>query len=176
MLGNIQLVTVGNVPRNLLKELAQPVMNTLRVQSLSGAPLTHPQYALNPPRQQFHATAILRRLGSQLQADQLGIVGICDVDLFTPDSEFVFCESDRESRCALISIHRLKSNVGPEILIRRAQTEILDAIGQLLGLSSCDDTHCAMFSARTPQDCDRKGVNLCNDCRHELQRLCKPAS
>ena len=173
MLGNIQLVTIGNVPRGLLKELAQSVMNTLKIQSLSGAPLTHPQYALNPPRQQFHATAILRRLGGQLKEDQLGIVGICDVDLFTPDADFVFGESDRESRCAVVSIHRLKPNVPPELLVRRAQAEIVDAIGQLIGLSNCDDAHCAMFPSRTPQDSERKGPSLCNDCRHELQRLTK---
>jgi archaemetzincin len=173
MLGNIQLVTVGNVPRGLLREVAQPVMTTLRVQSLSGAPLTHPQYALNPSRQQFHATAILRRLGAQLQPDQLGIVGICDVDLFTPDAEFVFGEADRESRCAVVSIHRLKNSGSPEALVRRAQAEIVEAMGQLLGLSNCEDAHCVMFASRTPQDSERKGLALCNDCRHELLRLSK---
>jgi len=173
MLGNIQLVTIGNVPRAILREMAQPIMNTLRVQSLSGPPLTHPQYALNPPRQQFHATAILRRLSSQLQPSQLGIVGVCDVDLFTPDAEYVYVEADRESKCALISIARLKTGVPPEILVRRAQAESVDAVGQLLGLSHCDDPHCAMFPSRSPQDSDRKGTQLCNDCRHELQRLMK---
>lgn len=173
MLGNIQLVSVGNAPRSLLKELAQPIMDTFKVQSLSGPPLTHPQYALNPPRKQFHATAILRRLGSQLQDGQLGIVGLCDVDLFTPDAEFVFSEADREARCALISIHRLKNSGPPETLVRRAQAETVDAVGQLLGLSHCDDPHCAMFASRTPTDSDRKGTSLCNDCRHELLRLTK---
>jgi len=173
MLGNIQLVTVGNVPRGLLRELAQPVMTTLKIQSLSGSPLTHPQYALNPPRQQFHATAILRRLSAQLGREHLGIVGICDVDLFTPESEFVFGEADRESRCAVVSIHRLKDSVPPELLVRRAQAEVVDVLGQLLGLSHCDDAHCAMFPSRTAQDSDRKGTAFCNDCRHELQRLSK---
>lgn len=173
MLGNIQLVTVGNMPRGLLKDLAQPIMDTFKVQSLSGPPLTHPQYALNPPRKQFHATAILRRLCSQLNEGQLGIVGICDVDLFTPDADFVFGEADRESRCAVVSIHRLKAAAGPEALARRAQAETVEAVGQLLGLSHCDDPHCAMFASRTPADSDRKGIALCNDCRHELQRLTK---
>jgi archaemetzincin len=173
MAGPLQLVVVGNVPRALLKELAQPISNTFKVSSVSGASLTHPQYALNPPRQQFHATAILRRLAAQLQPEQMGILGVCDVDLFTPDAEFVFGEADRESRAALISISRLKNNVPPEILVRRGQAEAAHEVGHLLGLSHCDDLHCAMFVSRTPADSDRKGTSLCNDCRHELLRLTK---
>jgi archaemetzincin len=173
MVGPLQLVVVGNVPKGLLKELAQPIANTFKVQSVSGASLTHPQYALNPQRQQFHATAILRRLAAQLGTEQFGILGICDVDLFTPDAEFVFGEADRESRAALISIHRLKQGVPPEILLRRAQAEVVHEVGHLLGLSHCDDLHCAMFLSRSPADSDRKGTSLCNDCRHELARLTK---
>lgn len=173
MLGQIQLVCVGNVSRGLLRELAQPLMDTFKLQSLAGVALTHPQYALNPPRQQFHATAILRRLTAQLHDGQLGIVGVCDVDLFTPDAEFVFGDSDREGRCAVMSIARLKSEVPPEILVRRAQAETVGAMGQLLGLSACDDMHCAMFASRSPLDSDRKGTGLCSDCRHDLARLTK---
>jgi archaemetzincin len=171
MSGTIQLVTVGNAPRGLLRELAQPIMTTFKIQSLSGAPLSHPQYALNPPRKQFHATAILRRLAVQQQPDQLGVVGVCDVDLFTPDADFVYGEADRESKTAIVSIFRLKGHEPPEIFVRRAQAEAVATVGQLLGLSACDEPHCAMFASRSPQDAERKGTALCNDCRHELLRL-----
>ena len=172
----LQVVVVGSVPKTLLKELAQPIAGTFHLASVSGPSLTDPKYALNPPRKQYHSTAIIRRLVSQLAPDQAGILGVCDVDLFTPEAEFVYGEADREEHAALISLARLKVGASPEVLIRRAQAEAVHEVGHLLGLSHCDDLRCAMFLSRSPADSDRKGTALCNDCRHELQRLAKGAA
>ena len=173
MSGSIQLVTVGNVSLSMLREIAKPILATFKLQSLSGTPLTHPKYALNPSRGQFHATAILRRLSSQLAPPQIGILGIGDVDLFTPEAEFVYGEADRESHAAVVSIFRLSPGARPDQLLKRVQAETTHQVGQLLGLSHCDDVHCTMFASKTPADSERKGTALCNDCRNELGRLTK---
>ena len=172
----LQLVVVGSVPKSMLKELALPLASTFHLSSVSGASFTEPKYALNPSRKQYHATAIIRRLASQLGADQTGIVGVCDVDLFTPDADFVYGEADREARAGLISLARLKVGAMPEAVMRRAQAEIVHEVGHLLGLSHCDDLRCSMFLSRSPADSERKGTQLCNDCRHEIERMVKVAS
>ena len=93
------------------------------------------------------------------------------VDLFVPDSPFVFGEADREARVAVVSLARLKTTPEGEALRRRAQVETVHQAGHLLGLSYCDDPRCVMFFATSVQDCDRKGLALCNVCRNELQKL-----
>jgi archaemetzincin len=173
MAGTLQLAVIGSIPTGLLKELAQPILATFNIASVSGAALAKPQYAFNPARKQYHSTAILRRLSAQISEGQTGIVGVCDVDLFTPDTEFVYGDADREIRSGLISISRLNQKVLPELMIRRAQSEAVHEVGHLVGLSHCDDLRCTMFFSRTPADSDRKGISLCNDCRHELARLTK---
>ena len=175
MSGVLQLALVGQGPKNMLRDVAQAITEAFKIPGVSGAPLTHPQYALNPQRSQYHATAILRRLSAQLLPEQFGILGVCDVDLFTPEAEFVYGEADRELKAALISLHRLKVGAGnnPALLTRRAQTEAVHEVGYLLGLSHCEETHCVMFLSRSTADTDRKGLQLCNDCKHELARLAK---
>ena len=76
-----------------------------------------------------------------------------------------------EARVAVVSLARLKTTPEGEALRRRAQVETVHQAGHLLGLSYCDDPRCVMFFATSVQDCDRKGLALCNVCRNELQKL-----
>lgn len=113
----------------------------------------------------------MRRLTPMQEPGQFAVLGISDVDLFVPDSPFVFGEADRESKTAVMSLHRLAQGAASEMLRRRAQVEVVHQAGHLLGLSYCEDPRCVMFFAQTPQDCDRKQLSLCNLCRNELQKL-----
>ena len=167
---SLQLVGVGNVPPGLLRELEDPLLTQLQIPSTaSRTVLQSPAYAFNKDRNQYHSNAIMRRLVPLLEGFTFTI-GVTAVDLFVPDSPFVFGEADREAKVAVVSIARLK---GPpdEALRRRAQVETVHQAGHLLGLSYCDDPRCVMFFATSVQDCDRKGLALCNVCRNELQKL-----
>lgn len=168
----LQLVAVGNVPVPLLKELEEPLITALQLQSNSAkAPLTDPKYAFNKDRNQYHSQAIMRRLQPLLNGHNSIALGVCDVDLFVPDSPFVFGEADRESRIALVSTYRLRQGVDGEAFRRRVQVETVHQAGHLVGLSYCDDSRCVMFLATQPSDCDRKNLTLCNVCRNELVKL-----
>lgn len=169
----LQLVCVGSPPPALLKEMEEPLLAQLGVVAVVGkAQLSSPAYAFNKDRNQYHSNAIMRRLVPLLESSQKFVLGLADVDLFVPDSTFVFGEADREAKVAVISIARLRSPSGdPDILRRRAQVEVVHQVGHLLGLSYCEDSRCAMFLATSPGDCDRKGVALCNICRNELAKL-----
>ncbi len=113
----------------------------------------------------------MRRLIPLLEGGGRLVLGICEVDLFVPESAFVFGEADRESRSAVLSTFRLRQGAEGETLKRRTQVEAVHQAGHLLGLSYCEDARCVMFLANTPSDCDRKGVALCNLCRNELAKL-----
>lgn len=171
---SLLLVPVGNLPHALMRELAEPIQVQLGVQVVHAkVQLQSPAYALNKDRKQYHSTAIMRRLGPLKEPGQTFVMGITDVDLFVPDATFVFGEADRESRVALLSTFRLKSNGEGAGFTRRMQIEAVHQGGHLVGLSYCDDPRCVMFMATTPSDCDRKQLVLCNVCRNELVKLAK---
>jgi len=174
MPGRIVLVALGAVPRQLLAEVGSALEGTCGPRAEHGPTQGRPDYSFNKDRNQFHASAILRRL-DHLPGRPRGIpiLGITDADLFVPDAPFVFGEADRDAQTAVVSVARLKAAadgrpVAPERLRRRAQVESVHEIGHLLGLSHCSDFRCAMFLSHTAADTDRKGPGLCPLCKAAL--------
>ena len=168
----VQLFLVGNTPLSMAKELEEPLRSQLGVNTLlAKVQLQTPTYAFNKDRNQYHSNAIMRRLVPMLEPTANCGLGVLDVDLFVPDTPFVFGEADREARIALVSTFRLKQGATAEVLKRRLEVEAIHETGHLLGLSYCDDARCVMFLATAPQDVDRKGNSLCNICRNELTKL-----
>ncbi|PTL85119.1 non-proteolytic archaemetzincin-like protein [Vitiosangium sp. GDMCC 1.1324] len=168
----LQLVSVGSPPPALLRELEDPIALQLGLRAVvSKTALPTPAYAFNKDRGQYHCNAIMRRLATLLEPGPSMVLGITDVDLFVPDSPFVLGEADRESRSAVLSLFRLRQGVDGDQLRRRLQVEAVHQAGHLLGLSYCEDARCVMFFAQAPQDCDRKQMSLCNNCRNELNKL-----
>jgi archaemetzincin len=166
----LQLVAVGDVSAQFLKELEQPISQVLGVTAFPGkAALPAPTFAFNKDRGQYHTTAIMRRLLTIKETGVPLVLGVTDVDLFQPDSNFVYGEADRESHAALMSVWRLKGE--GEAWKRRAFVEAVHQAGHLVGLSYCEDARCAMYLATTITDADRRQLHLCNNCRNELQKL-----
>jgi archaemetzincin len=169
----LQLVSVGNPPPTLLKDIEEPLLTQLGITAVPGKThLPSPSYAFNKDRNQYHSNAIMRRLAALLEPSHKFVLGLADVDLFVPESPFVFGEADREAKVAVVSIARLRPPNGDgDLLRRRTQVEAVHQAGHLLGLSYCDDPRCVMFFATSVTDCDRKGVSLCNLCRNGLAKL-----
>lgn len=166
----LQMVTIGNISAAFLKDLEEPINQILNTGVFMGkTQLTKPQYAFNKDRNQYHCNAIMRRLQTVKDPGATMVLGVTDVDLFVPDSQFVFGEADRESHAAVFSIFRLKGD--GESLKRRAQGEALHQAGHLVGLSYCEDVRCNMFFASSVADVDRRNLGLCNNCRNELNKL-----
>src|SRR5437763_6034542 len=115
----LQLVAVGTAPAALLKELEEPLATQLSLGCSIGKPaLSAPNYAYNKDRQQYHASAILRRLAPLAGAGE-SVLGLIDVDLFVPDSKYVFGDADREVHAAVLSLMRLRQGAEGEQLRRR---------------------------------------------------------
>jgi archaemetzincin len=168
----LMLVSVGSPPPALVRELEEPLGSQLGLSVVAGrSALQRPDYAFNKDRQQYHCNAILRRLTALLEPGQHFVLGLTDVDLFVPDSPFVFGEADRESRAGVVSVARLRQGVEPEVLRRRTQLEAVHQAGHLMGLSYCEDPRCVMYFSQAPHDYDKKQLTLCNLCRNEWQKL-----
>lgn len=166
------LVSIGGPPPALLKDLEEPLATHLGLTAVvSKAVLSRPDYAFNKDRAQYHCNAILRRLVTLLEPGQSWVLGVTDVDLFVPDSPFVFGEADREAHAAVVSTAKLRTGVTADQLRRRVQVEGVHQAGHLLGLSYCEDSRCVMFFAQSAGDVDRKQPGPCNVCRNELAKL-----
>lgn len=166
------LVSLGSLPPVLLREVEGPISLQLGLSTVvSKTALPTPTYAFNKDRSQYHCNAIMRRLVALLEPGQSMVLGVTDVDLFVPDTPFVLGEADREAKSAVMSLARLRQGVDGDQLRRRLQVEAVHQAGHLLGLSYCEDARCVMFFAQAPQDCDRKQMSLCNNCRNELNKL-----
>jgi len=168
------LVALGPLPRQLVVDVATALQTVFGPPADVTAPQQRPAYAFNKDRNQYHATAVLRRLGpARGRDDQAPVLGLTDVDLFVPDAPFVFGEADRDARTAVVSVARLQNGpdgrpVDGDRLRARAQVEAVHEIGHLLGLSHCPDARCAMFLSHKPSDTDRKGPGLCSTCAGAL--------
>ena len=167
----LQLVTAGQVQAALLKALEEPLQTQLGVVvTYTKAQPSTPTYAFNKDRKQYYCDAIMRRL-VPLRTGQNLLIGVTDVDLFVPDSPFVFGEADRESKVGVVSSFRLQEGNDPEVLKRRLQLEALRLSGHLIGLSFCEEPRCMMYLPTTLADIYRKNLGMCNVCRNELAKL-----
>lgn len=170
------LVAIGPTQKAILTELGLALQQVFGAAADVGPAQAKPDYAFNKDRNQYHSTAILRRLDAVRGKDRASpVLGVVDVDLFVPDQPFVFGEADRDARAALLSLFRLKGTpdgrlVAPERLLHRARAEAVHEMGHLLGLSHCSDFRCAMFLSHSAADADRKGVSLCAQCRTAIGR------
>jgi archaemetzincin len=166
----MQLVAVGGITPAMLKDIEEPISTLLSVSVFAGkTALPKPQYAFNKDRNQYHSNAIMRRLLTIKEPGAMMVLGVADVDLFVPDSQFVYGEADRESHSGVLSTFRLKTE--SDTIKRRLQTEAGHQAGHLVGLSYCEDVRCVMFFATSLADCDRRNFALCNNCRNELNKL-----
>ncbi len=172
-LKELQFVPIGPVEIGFLKELEAPLAQVLGVNAYVGkAVLPQPAFAFNKDRKQYHTTAIMRRLLTVKDTGAPLIMGIADVDLFVPDSPFVYGEADREARVSVMSLWRLKGE--GDAWKRRTFVEGVHQAGHLIGLSFCEDARCAMFLATTITDAERRQLHLCSNCRNELVKIRRP--
>lgn len=166
----LQVVVLGSVDASLVAALEEPLARILGIQSyVSKATLPKPAYAFNKTRNQYNAAAIIKRLSTVRENGAPYILAVTDFDIFEPDLPFVYGEANREAKGAVISVHRIRGDA--TLMKKRVCTEVVHQVGHMIGLSLCEDTRCAMFSASNSPDTERRNLNLCANCKNEFAKL-----
>jgi archaemetzincin len=96
-----------------------------------------------------------------------------DVDLYSPEFDFVFGEAEISSGVATLSIYRLRPEryslpPNAKTFEERAVKEAVHELGHHYSLGHCPNTNCVMHFSTSLVDIDRKGKTFCSKCQHRL--------
>jgi len=151
--------------QNIEKTFNHPVEVRNKINSL--------EYAYDPIRDQYKSPFLLSRLKRVKRSPGDKIMGVADVDLYSPGYDFVYGEADVNAGVATLSINRLitgeqdiPSNLN--LYIDRIIREATHEIGHLYGLVHCSDQKCVMRTCTCVPEVDAAGGGLCNTCMENL--------
>jgi archaemetzincin len=96
-------------------------------------------------------------------------LGIVDVDLYSPEFDFVFGEAEMSSGVATLSLYRLRPEyygLSPDAKTfeERVIKEAVHELGHLYGLGHCTNKKCVMRFSTSIVDVDRKSEAFCLKC------------
>jgi len=170
----IALIPVGEVNKTLLSSLKEDLCGifTADIEVYPVMPLGPKNYVKD--RSQYLADGILDEFSFTVHAPATLLLGITEVDLFSPGMNFIFGIANRGR--ALISSFRLRPEFfcqgpNPKVFKRRILTEAVHELGHALGLSHCEYPGCVMYFSNWIGDTDRKGPGFCFRCARTLERL-----
>jgi hypothetical protein len=103
----IVLTPVGAIEESLLHTLVPFLKDPFGATIATTEPVSLPDAAYNSARRQYQSTVLLDALAQQKQPEWERQLGMTDVDLYTPDLNFVFGEADVKRGIAVFSTARL---------------------------------------------------------------------
>ncbi|GEM_PF-1480863 len=162
----IQILPFGSVPGHDVDELKKILTEIADVSVLYTTGL--PRGSLNESRGQYDAEVLLKE-AKRMRGRKDVILGVTEVDLFTPKRNFVFGASDPDSATAVMSLHRLKWNVDRQQFLSRMRKVALYEIGRVFGLEKCLGSKCVMQYADSIIDLDFNGDRYCRRCDNILR-------
>ncbi len=122
----------------------------------------------NPLRNQYEASKIIDSLADCYDNRCNQHLIIVDVDIYTPRFNFIFGLADVHKNVAIVSIRHLAINGS---LKERLAKEVVHEIGHIFGLGHCKIQNCVMYFSNTIADTDRKGIDLCEECRRQIDGI-----
>jgi archaemetzincin len=133
-----------------------------------------PDYALHAVRKQYNSNLIIKRLLEICPQDAVKLLGVTNLDLFSPIFAYVFGEAQFRGKCAVVSSYRLRGNPndgsahGFLQLAHRLEKEVVHELGHTFGLAHCADPDCVMNYSVGVQSADRKFAFFCRACRETM--------
>lgn len=170
----IELVAVGEVDTRILHELGPGLERRFHVDINLGEPIPLESGWFDQERGQYRAGPILDRItelrGMGFDDLALKTLGVVDADIYATNLDFIFGQAIVGGCCGIIGLARLRPEFyqerpDPELFARRVLIEAVHEIGHATGLDHCPNRACVMNFSRTIHDSDRKGPDLCNECR-----------
>jgi len=166
----LNIIPIGKIDQKILDYLKVELERKFGLKVEIAESMESPDYAYNPKRRQYLAEAILERIIKISDGINLGMV---DVDLYTPDLNFVFGTAFPLGKSAVISLARLRQEFyglpKNEILFKeRVIKEAIHELGHVFGLNHCRDPECVMHFSNTILDTDKKSSSFCSNCQRIL--------
>jgi archaemetzincin len=130
--------------------------------------------AYDAVRRQWSAVQILSGLDALEEGQPARrVLGVAEVDLFIPILTFVFGLAHLGARCALVSLHRLRSEfyglpADPELILSRLEKEAVHELGHTVHLTHCPDFGCVMHYSNAVEEVDLKSATFCRSCRKKM--------
>jgi archaemetzincin len=168
----IILKPIGDMDKSLVEELEQKLQQTFGCPVGTVIDNFDLEKAYDKRQKQYRGIKLLPQLKKD-KAKGDKVLGIVDVDLYSPGLNFIFGQADIAAGTSVISLIRLRQEyygLAPdESLFReRAVKEAVHELGHTLGLDHCDDAGCVMRFSNALSDTDRKQAAFCGRCRPKL--------
>ncbi len=173
-MGRIILVLLSEINEHLLEVLKQTLEQTFNRTVETRAEIHSLDYAYAPSRRQYISPRLLSRLRRIKKGFGDKILGIVDVDLYSPEFDFVFGEAEISSGVATVSFYRLRpkrygSRPDAKVFEGRAVKEAVHELGHLYHLDHCPNPKCVMHFSTSLANIDLKGKTFCSKCQQELK-------
>jgi len=165
----IIIVLLSEIDERLVKAIAQALEQTFGAAVRIHRQTKPLDSAYVPSRNQYSSPRLLARLRRIKKGPGDKVLGITDVDLYSPGYDFVFGEAETASGVATLSLYRLQPpRADEELLKQRAIKEATHEVGHLYGLGHCESPRCVMRICTSVAHVDRKHGSFCNVCRAGL--------
>lgn len=170
----LYLLPLGEIKEGILEKLAKDLQKKFDLPAKIVSSIEVPDYTYNKTRKQYDGSKILVELNRMEFFEAEKILGICDVDLFAEDLNFIFGQAEAPGNVALISLYRLnpkfyykKSDLkinNRKIFYQRTLKEAVHELGHTYGLSHCPQARCVMHFSNNIDDTDLKNDDFCSKC------------
>ncbi|HEY0614760.1 MAG TPA: archaemetzincin family Zn-dependent metalloprotease [Candidatus Elarobacter sp.] len=165
----ISIVPINAIDAGLLTRLALCLEERFIATAVVRSTLVVPKSALNSARGQLFFGSAVGRLTAAYETREEVLLGVTEFDLYKTSHQFVFGSSSETQRCAVVSLHRLRSEfygdpADENALFQRLLKESVHEIGHALGLRHCYHARCAMYYSNSVFDTDNKYSHFCEAC------------
>ena len=166
----IAVATAGPVDPEAVEYAQACLAAAVGARTLRVAPLTDPEYAFDPARNQYSSTLILRDALRRRPSEAAKMLVLTERDLFIPMLSFVYGQAQLDGAVAVLSLARLRQEfyglpAQPPLFLVRVRKEVLHEMGHTFGLTHCEDRLCAMALSTNIEQLDTKRGAYCDGCR-----------
>jgi archaemetzincin len=173
-MGKIILVLLSKINKHILEVLKQGIEKTFDRTVETRVKVRSLDYTYDSSRNQYISPRLLSRLRRIKKDYRDKILGIVDVDLYSPEFDFIFGEAEINSGVATVSLHRLLPEgyglyPDSKVFEERAVKEAVHELGHLYHLDHCANPECVMHFSTSLVDVDMKGKSFCSKCQQKLK-------
>lgn len=142
-----------------------------------------PDHAYDYDQKKHVAMYILSDLIKVELPENSVVLGVCNVDIFVPESNYPFAfgqaQYGKNSKGAIISMLRMdpksyvRGKANDELLIQRMQKTAIRQLGYVFGLRSSADPECVMYAPKDLDELDKQSDSFCIECQKYYREISK---